>query len=618
MRALLLFLCFLTAAPAFATALPVSDLAVLVDAEGTETISDVSAAARAADFTPVPHGFAAGYTRKTHWLRFRIDVPQAGPLLLEIQPPYLDDVRLYQADAGVPGGWRETRGGDLLPFSMREIATRNPVFRVEAPQAGTQTLYLRIQTSSTSMAILQAWTAADHDNAIASEYLLLGLYYGLMVAMLLFNLWHGHWRHDAAHRAFLAYLLGVFAFMLGFNGLIAQYLAPDQPLFGQHWLSALLFITTGLGAHFHHVILGIDRRTPLLRAYFLGMLWLSLGCLIAYIAGYFTEAARIITLAAMLVPVLGLLRTLQLWRGGDAGSSLLALAYGISLFSYLVSLLSLQGFLHSGFIQVYSFQIGSLLALLTFNFSLFSRLRRMQLERDAALLSAHEARSERDAESMARQRQSALLAMLTHELKTPLSVIRLCLGTPEASPRMQMHAQMSVGEIARIVERCDLASRLDEAAVSVHIEDCDLEAQLTACIAQQAEGHRIRVSGEASTARVDADPALLRILLGNLLENALKYSPADTPVQVAVNGQVRQARAGYCVRISNAAGSAGRPDPDTLFDKYYRAPAARSQSGSGLGLYIVRTVAAMMDAHIAFLPDYKEIVFELWLPRSDS
>ena len=72
-------------------------------------------------FEPTPKGFAAGYTRNVHWLRFQLrplDTDQA-PSVLEIRPSFLDDVRLYIPQTG--GGYLEKRTGDRMPYASREL-----------------------------------------------------------------------------------------------------------------------------------------------------------------------------------------------------------------------------------------------------------------------------------------------------------------------------------------------------------------------------------------------------------------------------------------------------------------------------------------------------------------
>lgn len=107
------------------------------------------------------------------------------------------------------------------------------------------------------------------------------------------------------------------------------------------------------------------------------------------------------------------------------------------------------------------------------------------------------------------------------------------------------------------------------------------------------------------------DIDLLSMMLRNVVDNALKYSPEGSPVSLVVEQQ----QGGFRMAVSNAVGAAGLPDPDKLFKKYYRAEGALTVGGLGLGLYWVHEVMRRMGGHIRYFPDHDQVVFELWLPR---
>jgi signal transduction histidine kinase len=588
---------------------------VLADPAGVETIESVSRPERADEFTPSPRGLSAGYTRTVHWLRLGLEAPPGNDrLLLEVMPPYLDDLQLYLPNG--TGGFTLSQSGDTHPFAARDIPARGFVFRVPFPDQTAQTLYLRVQTTSTSLVILRAWEPTAYVKALTKDYLLLGLYYGLLGAMLLFNLWHGHWRHDREHRAFLIYLLTVLVFMLAANGLVAQYFAPNQPV-GHHLLSAMVMLSTAAAAHFHRCVLAIDRRTPLLNAYFLGMIGLSALCLVAQFFGYFTEAARFLTLAALFFPVLGIQRTITLWRANRLGSHFLPPAYIISLAAYLLTVLSLQGFLQGEHWQLYSFQTGTLFALLAFNLSLFDHMRQMQRQRDSALEAMRDARLARDAEAIARERQGALLAMLTHELKTPLGVIRLALDRLTGEAAVRRHANIAITDIAGVIDRCVYADRIDHGEVRIERQPCALDEILAECSSRADQSQRLRCRLPPSLPSIVSDPVLLRTICANLIDNALKYSAPGTPIDITVQAQAHSdGRPGLALSIANTPGAAGVPDPARLFQRYHREAAAHAQTGSGLGLHLVKQLSLLIGAEIIYHPPLVDgqLRFSLWLP----
>jgi signal transduction histidine kinase len=70
--------------------------------------------------------------------------------------------------------------------------------------------------------------------------------------------------------------------------------------------------------------------------------------------------------------------------------------------------------------------------------------------------------------------------------------------------------------------------------------------------------------------------------------------------------------------VENTVGSAGFPEADKVFDKYYRGAAAQRQSGSGLGLFLVKSLLALMRGKIVYTPLSERVRFEMWLPVDAS
>lgn len=215
-----------------------------------------------------------------------------------------------------------------------------------------------------------------------------------------------------------------------------------------------------------------------------------------------------------------------------------------------------------------------------------------------------------------RNEQDRFISMLNHELKTPLSVVRMALGMENINPATRQHAQQAAQDIDAVVERSLWADRIRERRC-VTLEPCCVVDVLSGIGERSATPQRIRVSG------VSGDPALtvvtdrqyLQIILGNLLDNALKYSPPQSTVRVDVTSHHHKRREGVLVSLCNAVGGAGRPDPQHLFGKYYRSSGAHGKTGSGLGLYLSREMARLLGGWLRYRPDNAEVKFELWLPR---
>jgi two-component system sensor histidine kinase MprB len=194
------------------------------------------------------------------------------------------------------------------------------------------------------------------------------------------------------------------------------------------------------------------------------------------------------------------------------------------------------------------------------------------------------------ADSIAAQRQ--LVADASHELRTPLTTARTSLESLQLHPEMQPSEQrMSID--AAVVELAEMTHLIDElvelargdAQASPHeAVRLDLVAEQAVTVAARRTDREFRFEHEPTI--VSGAPANLVRAISNLLDNAVKWSSPDDPIEVTV-------AAGVCSVRDHGVGIAPEDLPH-VFDRFYRAADARTLPGSGLGLAIVRQVA---EAH---------------------
>lgn len=639
----MLMVCFVGVCPAVAqpAAMPapwhVSDLAVLVDPQGLETIESVSHPARAAEFKPVPNGFAEGYTRKVHWLRFSLSAPptaQTNPVrvdgpdrpsgqfkdaaregLLEIQPPTLDDLRLYVPSPGLTGQFDVWHTGDLLPYASREFQQRAFVHSISFTDDRPKTVYLRVHSNGTSLLLLRWWAPQRFAENSGREYGILGGVLGLLVASILINISYSWHTHDALYRRFMWLQAATLFLLLGVNGLVAEYLFVDSPWICDLWMRLSFPLQIYCSTRFYLLALQFDQGHPWIYRAMQGVAAVALVGLAFAAIGFFTELMQLLVPAGILALALGTYRSVQLLLLRSAGSTQLFISNLLRIAGTLSSLLAIQGLLPVDFVLMYGFQFGVIGSILVLRGLLTQRVRDVDEQRHRAYSEAQlaKAMAEKDRESMEQQRH--FLAMLVHELKTPLSVIRLRLGAKEPSLRMQNHARNAVDEIDSLIDRSALVSQIEEQQLQPRLVTCNLADLLEQLAIQCDPAGRIVVASSLSAPEqvLHTDPVWLRMVLANLLDNALKYSPAHSTIDVTLQAQASDGKPGLQVSICNAQGAAGIPDAQRLFEKYYRAGGARAQIGSGLGLYIVKRLMAVLGGTITYHPQPSQITFSIWL-----
>ncbi len=404
-RMLALLFIFSFTLGAGAQAVELRDLAVLVDVDGTETIASVSASAAQARFTPLAGALSAGYTRQVHWLRFTVQAP-AAEWWLEVQPPVLDDLRLFEPTAT---GFTERRAGDRLPFSSREEDYRGFVFKLALPDTAQRTFYLRLQTTSAAIVDLKLWKPSQFHAAKNIEYAALGFYFGIFVLVLMLNLILWFWLRESLYGWFSLYVSSNIALYLGTLGIVAQYLLPEAPLLGDGLAGASVLLFLAASAPFYQRMLRIERNQKFYYGVFKLMLLVPCVSLLSLFTGHFTEAARIAMMFAALSSVMALHIAFRLWRQGQQESVALLLATGLVLVAGMGSALSLLGILRGGMAVLYFQQVSLVFVALAMQVALGVRL--------TALRKQHRlAQEQANLFDMSGRHERAALEQLVHSL----------------------------------------------------------------------------------------------------------------------------------------------------------------------------------------------------------
>lgn len=131
----------------------------LADPTGELTLADV----QAMPWQPAPRKLSRGYTADTVWMRLLVEVPDPSPVVLNVRPSYLDDVRLHVPDPDQPGRWVVRVTGDTHPFSQRERASSVLGFVWHPPHPGEHAVYLQVRSTSTVLINATATSLAQAD-----------------------------------------------------------------------------------------------------------------------------------------------------------------------------------------------------------------------------------------------------------------------------------------------------------------------------------------------------------------------------------------------------------------------------------------------------------------------
>lgn len=198
------------------------------------------------------------------------------------------------------------------------------------------------------------------------------------------------------------------------------------------------------------------------------------------------------------------------------------------------------------------------------------------------------------------------LSNVTHELKSPIAGMKSLLQTLAArsipDEKRVQYVEMGLREAMRLqhlVENVLVANRLERRRLQIVIQPVNVLTLL-----ERTVEARTQLSGSATSIEVkcasaivaSADPEALSIIIENLLDNAIKYSPETPLIAVVVNSDT----AGVTISIRDHGIGIEKEEMEHIFERFYRATqnGVKAIKGSGLGLHIARTLARAMGGDV--------------------
>ncbi|MDD2977418.1 ATP-binding protein [Aquabacterium sp.] len=566
-------------------------------------------------YTPYRGLFSRGFTSSAHWIRLTL-APNTTRTALIVKPAWLDSVTLYDPEgpstpltlgdhhhADTTNAWPALGHAFELPPSTRQ-----------------RDVWLRLQTTSSHVLMVSAAPMDQALKASSRELLWVALYTSVQV-LILFLLTFMWWSQRdrllglylVRHAVFAAYGTSY----LGLPTLVLEDVLTQS--FMHHLFVVLVVCVVPLSLRFDVAFLSLYRPHPFWIRLLKVIIWASATVMLILLTVSTQLALQInlgLVIAAVPVTLMTLLSTLPIQQKGVFPSRRVMLAYYAVVVSSLplglVSLLGKGGFQAWG---LYGLIVHGLITGLLMSTMLLVRSQRLAKHHQQVRWELRKSQQDMALEQRRRAEQSQFLHMLMHELKTPLSIVSMAIGTRSNREENLEHAGRAVRDMKAIIERCVQADQIGELTLHQRHESVDLPALMVQSVRDISNlASRVQLSAPAEVPGLQTDRQLLKIVLTNLLSNAQRYSDEHTPIGVHVTPEDRALQPGLCVRVVNTPGLAGWPDERMIFNKYYRASGARRQTGSGLGLYLSQQLTQSLGGTLAYAPSEHHVEFVLWIP----
>lgn len=222
--------------------------------------------------------------------------------------------------------------------------------------------------------------------------------------------------------------------------------------------------------------------------------------------------------------------------------------------------------------------------------------------------------------------QNNFLLSISHELKSPIAAIKLAIqtllrqGLKEDQKKLLMdRAVLDTDRLERMVENVLLSANFDNDRFKIYYEDVDLRAMLSRIVGEykQLSDRTFNIIVDMPHPTYKTDQSALRIILDNLIENATKYSKANTPVQI----DLEASESYLSLTVADQGIGISDNEKSKVMDRFYRSNVedVRTQKGTGLGLYIVKRLMEELKGTIVIRDNQpRGTIINIKIPAGDN
>ncbi len=599
-----------------AQTVPKPELSLYVDTTRRMDVQDVSRQV----FTPFKLLLNRGVEPTTRWLKINVQVPvgQPSPSVLAVGPYFLSELELYYEEQG---RWVRQLSGAKHPALQPSCSLGRHCFRLPDSGGSQRVYFLRIDTLNGFYVSTQVLPSDSFVDDAISKSLLYGVQIGILLMLI-------GWSAIFLIR-FRTLLVGLFCltqisalFLYCFsNGItLREFISQSPELYAPILTTAfclrLVFATclclellrrwqTRPWFHYYCVLwitfwfvqIGLiffDQVHP----YMLLLNWLFLFTIPFFFALAIYQSQQ---------------STRQLRKYWITG----ALSVGVLMCADAVLLITDSG------ISILTLIPGtgaSMLVALALYLMLLGFSKVQQEQWLQTMFELNTLKAQTDYEQRQLKERSTLIDMLSHELKNPLATIRMALGSLKSIFSKSEHAAtfgerftsitQSIDNMTQVIDRVGQVDAIDQKNFVVRYEKCAVLETIENLPLIAAQPDRFNILGLREV-NIQIDRLLFVTIINNLIDNAVKYSPATTMIEVSVSALPNDKL--LCI-VSNEVERYHAPDPNALFTRYYRSIYSHDKPGTGLGLVLIKSLCEILKGSVSYRFEYNRVFFSVELP----
>lgn len=585
------------------------------------------AAHEAGAFESLADGLNRGYTSSASWLHARIaraaDAPKSLYLLLD--PVYLDEIDVFIQSAGgerAAASFDHFRFGDHRPVDNRVLPQSRAVMPLQLPSDRPIDVFVRIHTLSTHFLETTIATEPAVQKAVQWRLLLHGGFVAVALALSLMHFLLAFRLQDRVLAVYAGYVLTLAVGYAGIEG-IAQLMLPS---IAHHINDHLVGFGTGVSfsvvAWLIMVLFDTHSQHRFIHRFLQSVLVLGLVVFAATGYPFYASSAQLLFVAGLVFVFVAFWLAWVHYRQGDPAGRLFLVAFSVSGIGATVSFMRILGLLPVNVLTQYAVQMSSFVHMILMALALSERVLAAEENAKQALRDAENnamdladqmteklAKANQNLEkTLTRERelrkeQSDFIDTISHEYRTPLSVLRtnvdILRGRGQIDEERFSVMSKALRRLAGIFTDAMDTHRMGHPP-RLALRRVDLAQLLNELIVEFRETHPncpVHLTLSDVSMNADVDQRMMRLIMLNLLENADKYrlvEAQDSGVSVHLSAGNSILR----IVVVNAVNPSALDDRKRLLERFVRGEKASSQVGSGLGLYLVKQGIEQMGGSV--------------------
>ncbi|MFL5729031.1 MAG: 7TM diverse intracellular signaling domain-containing protein [Cytophagaceae bacterium] len=536
-----------------------------------------------------------------YWLRFTINdnSPENVSWLIESYNFRIKVLDLYTSLGN--GKYKLQKNGDSLDFSRRIFDHKNFEYLLPIDRRGPQTYYVKFQNVYPTRAILVIRAYTRFTSYALSEYFMLGLFYGMVVVIGLYNFFLFVTIRDRAYLYYVIYVFSFALFSMCQDGTGFQYLWPEHPDWNEYCIPIAQWNLVVWLLMYSKSFLNVKEKIPLLNTIINVYIWVrTLLFLLSVTVWHEMFDLHYIDLIPFL---LAYIASIISYTHGLSSARYFVAGFTILLIAFLINNLRILRILPPNAFTAYSMNIGAILEMILLSIALADRIKEIK---ESDLLKE---RVNRELEKKVKERTEAFLQQkniikekvqehdnfiykVSHDIKGPLKSI---IGLTDVGMKDDVknaheyfkHIMKSAKRLDNIVMELLLITKVNRAKVDlekINFKNMVEEIKGSFEHLPNYKGMRFELDIEQK-ADFYCENFILYSIFQNLIENAIKYRKTyyhESYLKIKIEVDEKQAKIEFA---DNGVGMSSEYH-GKVFDMFYRIHS--DKDSTGLGLYIVK------------------------------